>query len=154
MIKPEDLRIGDIVIVNEIGCALPKNAICKVASIDSTLYNAVKRFRGGVELFDSLDEDWYDTPFGLWCKSIDSIPLTPELLEKNAFKEEQHQKDSNSEWVDFYHYDLGINIVYEVAKKGNNFTVYLDGKKLREIKHVHELQHILWTLGLNAELKV
>lgn len=152
MIKPEDLRIGDIVKVNEIGCALPKNAICKVASIDSTLYDANRRFRGSVELIVELDEDWYDTPFGLWCKNIDPIPLTSELLEKNGFKEEQHQKDGASEWYDFYHYDLGINIVYEV--EGNKFAAYLDGKKLREIQYAHELQHILWGLGLNAELKV
>lgn len=152
MIKPEDLRIGDIVKVNEIGCALPKNAICKVASIDSTLYDANRRFRGSVELIVELDEDWYDTPFGLLCKNIDPIPLTSELLEKNGFKEEQHQKDGTSEWYDFYHYDLGINIVYEV--EGNKFAAYLDGKKLREIQYAHELQHILWGLGLNAELKV
>lgn len=154
MIRAEDLRIGDIVIVNEIGCALPKNAICKVASIDSTLYDAVKRFRGGVELIDVLDKDWHDTPFGLWCKSIDPIPLTSKLLEKNGFKQEQHQKDSNSEWYDFYHYDLGINVLYEVSKKGISFAAYLEGKKLREIQYVHELQHILWALGLNAGLKV
>lgn len=152
MIKPEDLRIGDIVKVNEIGCALPKNAICKVASIDSTLYDANRRFRGSVELIVELDEDWYGTPFGLLCKNIDPIPLTSELLEKNGFKEEQHQKDGASEWYDFYHYDLGINIVYEV--EGNKFAAYLDGKKLREIQYAHELQHILWGLGLNAELKV
>lgn len=85
---------------------------------------------------------------------VDSIRLTGEILEKNGFKEEQHQKEGSSEWYDFYHYDLGINIVYEVAKKESKFAVYLDGKKLREIKYAHELQHILWALGLNAELKV
>lgn len=94
--------------------------------------------------------NWYFATHG----KVEPIPLTIELLEKNGFKQEQHQKDSNSEWVDFYHYDLGINIVYEVAKKGIPFAVYLDGKKLREIKHVHELQHVFWALGLNAELKV
>lgn len=83
---------------------------------------------------------------------VDSIRLTGEILEKNGFKEEQHQKEGTSEWYDFYHYDLGINIVYEV--EGNKFAVYLDGKKLREIQYAHELQHILWALGLNAELKV
>lgn len=83
---------------------------------------------------------------------VDSIRLTGELLEKNGFKEEQHQKEGTSEWYDYYHYDLGINIVYEVEE--NKFAAYLDGKKLREIQHVHELQHILWALGLNAELKV
>lgn len=83
---------------------------------------------------------------------VDSIRLTGEILEKNGFKEEQHQKEGTLEWYDFYHYDLGINIVYEVEE--NKFVAYLDGKKLREIKYVHELQHILWALGLNAELKV
>lgn len=83
---------------------------------------------------------------------VDSIRLTGEFLEKNGFKEEQHQKEGTSEWYDYYHYGLGINIVYEVD--GNKFAAYLDGKKLREIKYVHELQHILWALGLNAELKV
>lgn len=151
MIKPEDLRIGDIVMVNEIGCTIPQNTICKVVGIRSKHYNTTeKRFRGSVELIN----DWCDIPCGLWCKSIDPIFLTPELLEKNDFEQEQYQNDSNSEWYDFYHYDLGINIVYEIAKKGSKFTAYLDGKKLREIQYVHELQHILWALGLNAELKV
>ena len=63
-----------------------------------------------------------------------------------------NQKEGTSEWYDFYHYDLGINIVYEV--EGNKFAAYLDGKKLREIQYAHELQHILWALGLNAELKL
>lgn len=158
MIKPEDLRIGDIVKVNEIGCALPKNAICKVASIRSKLYNTTeRRFREGVELIDvnGFDEVCRDDGLcGLWCKSIDPIFLTLKLLRKNGFKEEQHQKEGTSEWYDFYHYDLGINIVYEVEEKESKFAVYLDGKKLREIQYVHELQHILWALGLNAELKV
>lgn len=155
MIKPEDLRIGDIVMVNELGCAIPKNTICKVVDIRSKHYSTTeKRFRGSVELIDvnGFDEDCCDSPYGLWCKSIDPIFLTLELLEKNNFKEEQHQKEGTSEWYDYYHYDLGINIVYEVEE--NKFAAYLDGKKLREIKYVHELQHILWALGLNAELKV
>lgn len=83
---------------------------------------------------------------------VDSIRLTGEILEKNGFKEEQHQKEGTSEWYDYYHYDLGINIVYEVEE--DKFAAYLDGKKLREIQYAHELQHILWALGLNAELKV
>lgn len=83
---------------------------------------------------------------------VDSIRLTGEILEKNGFKEEQHQKDGASEWYDFYHYDLGINIVYEVAKKGIPFAAYLDGKKLREIQYAHELQHLLFGLGLNSEI--
>lgn len=147
MIKPEDLRIGDIVQTNK-DCMFPKDTLCIVTEIHPDRQHNDKK--GVVSLKAVNDED--DGPWGTWCCNIEGIPLTPELLEKNAFKHEQHQKDSNSEWHDFYHYDLGINIVYEVEE--NKFAAYLDGKKLREIKYVHELQHILWTLGLNAELKV
>lgn len=148
MIKPEDLRIGDLVRTNR-DCAFPKGTMCVVNDIRPE--KVYKDKVGIVGLIATYDDD--DGPWGAWCCSIEGISLTPELLEKNAFKHEQHQKDSNSEWHDFYHYDLGINIVYEVAKKGIPFAVYLDGKKLREIEYVHELQHVLWALGLNAELR-
>lgn len=147
MIKPEDLRIGDLVRVNR-DCAFPKGTMCAVTDIRPE--KALKDKKGIVSLSAINDDD--DGPWGAWCCYIEGIPLTPELLEKNGFKEEQHQKEGTSEWYDFYHYDLGINIVYEV--EGNKFAAYLDGKKLREIEYVHELQHILWALGLNAELKV
>lgn len=147
MIKPEELRIGDLVRVNR-DCAFPKGTMCAVTDIRPE--KALKDKKGIVSLSAINDDD--DGPWGAWCCYIEGIPLTPELLEKNGFKEEQHQKEGASEWYDYYHYDLGINIVYEVEE--NKFAAYLDGKKLREIQYVHELQHILWALGLNAELKV
>lgn len=135
MIKPEDLRIGDIVKVKTVSGEV------KVCIVQSLMLGAL----GASVKEINNDNSGY-------TMSVSAIPLTPELLEKNNFKQEQHQKEGSSEWYDFYHYDLGINVVYEV--EGNKFAAYLDGKKLREIKHVHELQHILWALGLNAELKV
>lgn len=147
MIKPEDLRIGDLVRVSR-DCAFPKGTMCAVTDIRP---EKVFKDKVGVVSLSAINDD-DDGPWGAWCCSIEGIPLTLELFKKNNFKEEQHQKDGTSEWYDFYHYDLGINIVYEV--EGNKFAAYLDGKKLREIQYVHELQHILWALGLNAELKV
>lgn len=147
MIKPEDLRIGDLVRVSQ-DCMFPNGTMCVVTDINPLKVSKDKK--GVVSLSAINDDD--DGPWGAWCCNIEGIPLTPELLEKNGFKEEQHQKDGTSEWYDFYHYDLGINIVYEVEE--NKFAAYLDGKKLREIQYAHELQHILWALGLNAELKV
>lgn len=147
MIKPEDLKIGDLVRVNR-DCAFPKGTRCIVTDIRPK--KALKDKKGVVSLSAIYDDD--DGPWGAWCCYIEGIPLTPELLKKNNFKEEQHQKEGTSEWYDFYHYDLGINIVYEVEE--NKFAAYLDGKKLREIQCAHELQHILWAMGLNAELKL
>lgn len=149
MIKPEDLRIGDLVMVSNDNCMIPKGALCEVVAIDSE--RACEDKKGLADLLQTVREEW-EFSHGVWCNNIEGIPLTPELLEKNGFKEEQHQKEGTSEWYDFYHYDLGINVVYEV--EGNKFAAYLDGKKLREIQYAHELQHILWALGLNAELKV
>lgn len=149
MIKPEDLRIGDLVRVGNDNCMIPKGALCEVVAIDSE--RACEDKKGIADLLQTVRGEW-EFSHGVWCNNIEGIPLTPELLGKNNFKEEQHQKEGTSEWYDFYHYDLGINIVYEVD--GNKFAAYLDGKKLREIQYVHELQHILWALGLNAKLKV
>jgi hypothetical protein len=135
MIKPEDLRIGDIVKVKTVSGAV------KLCIVQSLMQGA----RGASVKEINNDNNGY-------TMDISPIHLTLELLEKNGFKEEQHQKEGTSEWYDFYHYDLGINVVYEVEE--NNFAAYLDCKKLREIQYAHELQHILWALGLNAELKV
>lgn len=151
MIKPEDLRIGDLVMVSNDNCMIPKGALCEVVAIDSE--RACEDKKGLADLLQTVREEW-EFSHGVWCNNIEGIPLTPELLKKNNFKEEQHQKEGTSEWYDYYHYDLGINVVYEVEEKESKFAVYLDGKKLREIQYAHELQHILWALGLNAELKV
>ena len=147
MIKPEDIRIGDLVRTNR-DCAFPKDTKCVVTDIRT---GKVFKDKVGVVFLSAINDD-DDGPWGAWCCYIEGIPLTPELLEKNGFKEEQHQKEGSSEWYDFYHYNIGINIVYEVEE--NKFAAYLDGKKLREIQYVHDLQHILWALGLNIEIKV
>lgn len=149
MIKPEDLRIGDLVMVSNDNCMIPKGALCEVVAIDSE--RACEDKKGLAGLLQTVREEW-EFSHGVWCNNIEGIPLTPKLLEKNGFKEEQHQKEGTSEWYDYYHYDLGINIVYEVD--GNKFAAYLDGKKLREIKYVHELQHILWALEINDNMEV
>lgn len=149
MIKSKDLKIGDLVMVGNDNCLIPKEALCEVVAIDSEWACEDKKEMAG--LLQTVREKW-EFSHGVWCNNIEGIPLTPELLQKNGFKEEQHQKEGTSEWYDFYHYGLGINVVYEVEE--DKFAAYLDGKKLREIKYVHDLQHILWALGLNAELKV
>lgn len=118
--------------------------LVRYIGIASPIVLQITEVREDKLLIDLGECNWYLADYS----EVDSIHLTGELLEKNGFKEEQHQKDGTSD----YHCDLGINIVYEVEE--NKFTAYLDGKKLREIQYAHELQHILWALGLNAELKV
>ena len=145
MIKAEDLRIGDLVIVNKIGCMVPKGTMCKVVAIDSEKSFEEMNLKGCATLIE-LEVNYCNISFGIWCKYISPIPLTPELLEKNEWKRDKlvsyiygHEAHNievictpNSEWVD----------------------VTFKGETIHRIKYVHELQHILWALGLDAELKV
>lgn len=146
MIKAEDLRIGDIVIVNE-NCSLEQGTIGKVSDVRSTpLY---KENEGCIGLKPISNDRW---PYGVLCRNIDPIPLTPEILEKNGWK--KRTEGWYFMMISKYMY-LSVEFGYE-----NGIRVFLkrttDGLyvKLNVANNVHELQHILWALGLDAELKV
>lgn len=142
MIKAEDLRIGDLVIVNE-NCSLEQGTIGKVSEVRSTpLY---KENEGSIGLKPISNDRW---PWGVLCRNIDPIPLTPEILEKNGFK-------MREDTVVYAKNRLGLKPLgdgkgYQVGLGSLRFLFV----KVRIIKYVHELQHILWALGLDANLKI
>lgn len=76
---------------------------------------------------------------------LSGVPLTPEILEKNEWK--------------------SINGKYALKIKNANYVVleftedgiyaYINEKTmLFTIKYIHELQHLLFGLGLNSEMEV
>lgn len=140
MIKAEDLRIGDLVIVNE-NCSLEQGTIGKVSEVRSTpLY---KENEGSIGLKPISNDRW---PWGVLCRNIDPIPLTPEILKKNGWKRDK-----------LVPYIYGQEAHYiEVICTPNSEWVYVTfkGETIHRIKYVHELQHILWALGLDAKLKI
>lgn len=81
-------------------------------------------------------------------KEISNIHLTPEILEKNGWKKD-------GEW-----YKLATKRVYlyitKDAKVNDEFLVCVgdDKHNLASVSFVHELQHILFGLGLNSEMEV
>lgn len=68
---------------------------------------------------------------------IEPISLTPEILEKNGWKWDDHD------------FRLGALDLFPV---GNYFV--LDGFWDKKIKYVHQLQHLLFGLDDNSELKI
>lgn len=62
MIKPEDLRIGDLVRVSN-KCSIPKGTVCVVTEIYPELTSGDKK--GIVRL--SYTDDTDDGPWGVWC---------------------------------------------------------------------------------------
>ena len=153
MINAEDLRIGDIVRVSR-DCAFPKGTMCVVTDI-----NHEKTFgdKIGIAILSAINDD-DDGPWETWCCIIEGIPVTPEILNKNGFKEVTVGKyytrsiDNKKTW--------GLARYLAVVRERGRWAVFIkydglcDQAFLREIRHVHELQHILWVLGLDAELKI
>lgn len=151
MIKAEDLRIGDLVIVNE-NCSLEQGTIGKVSEVRSTPLS--KENKGSIGLKPISNDRW---PWGVLCRNIDPIPLTPEILKKNGLKEDvvgnYYTKPLDNETHPFKRY-LAVEL------KRENWVVFIkycrlhDCALLRKIQYVHELQHILWALGKDANLKI
>ena len=147
MIKAEDLRIGDIVRVN-CNCALAEGTIGTIVEIskETNTYNH-KEFAKLIPINSVSNYGW-----GVLCNNIEGIPLTPEILEKNGWK--KRTEGWYFMMISKYMY-LSVEFGYE-----NGIRVFLkrttDGiyVKLNIANNVHELQHILWALGKDANLKI
>lgn len=90
------------------------------------------------------------------------IPLTTEILEKNWWEKKAMSRGvRNRHWVytkpDIEEY--GYFPIYIEKGIGDEFDVYpfTDNnvcKQIAYIKYVHQLQHLLFGLGLNSEMEV
>ena len=152
MIKPEDLRIGDLVRVSH-DCMFPKGTICAVTDI--YCLKVFKDKKGVVSLRAINDDD--DGPLGVWCSNIEGILLTPEILEKNGFKTIDPRYCYTKSMGDTPRF---LKRYVSIERKRSGWAVFLKHESvpdyilIRHIQHVHELQHILWVLGFGAELKL
>ena len=82
-------------------------------------------------------------------RDILPIPLTEEILEKNGWEFMGHQVDFGGFLFDIYSKrDILPYLYYYYATK--DFSVSICGEvALPDMKYVHELQHLLFGLGLN-----
>jgi hypothetical protein len=141
---------GDLVMVKESALQFAKDKIFKVISSLSGGFLKV------VMLNDS------STTYSISNNAIRPIPLTPEILEKNGWvKKVMSRGVKNSHWVytkpDIEEY--GYFPIYIEKGIGDEFDVYpfTDNnvcKQIAYIKYVHQLQHLLFGLGLNSEMEV
>ena len=143
MIKPEELRIGDYVMVSSYNCMIPKGAVCEVVAIDSE--RACEDKKGIADLLQIVREEW-EFSHGAWCEGIEGILLTPNILEKNGFEMREDtvvyakNRLSLKPLDDEKGYQVGL---------GSLHFFYV---KVKIVKYVHEFQHILWALGEDAKL--
>lgn len=89
------------------------------------------------------------------CKNSDlePMPLTPEILEKNGWEFIGGQVDEDGFTWDIYSNRGVLPDLYYYPD--GNFSVFMYRKEvLPDIKYIHQLQHLLFGLGLNSEMEV
>ena len=153
MINVEDLRIGDIVQTNK-DCTFPKGTLCIVTGILPDRQHEGKK--GAVKLKAVNDDN-----DGLWwvrCCDIEGIPVTPEILRNNDFKEEVDGKYFTRPIKARFGSSLARYLAVERKKyawaifiKYYNVTGYAI---LSHVKYVHELQLALKIMKFSPEMKV
>ena len=93
----------------------------------------------------SSKDDWIQT----YNDEVSPIPLTPEILEKNGW-DKLNKIPINCTIL--YKSHQGLMIGYNINSKT---FIYDFGVNLqRKIKFIHQLQHLLFGLGLNSEMEV
>lgn len=93
---------------------------------------------------------------------LSGVPLTTEILEKNGWKEEVMSRGVKNSHLVYTKPDIeeyGYFPIYIEKGIGDEFDVYpfTDNnvcKQIAYIKYVHQLQHLLFGLGLNSEMEV
>lgn len=82
---------------------------------------------------------------------VEPIPLTPEILERTK----KWTKSKVSERTLLYHFgkvnvmDV-VDIKYDISGRFFYFAYFIYHENIMELKYVHQLQHLLFGLGLDS----
>lgn len=87
---------------------------------------------------EDMDGNLYD-----YIGVLYPIPLTPEILEKNGWKK-LYEK----------FFEKNVNDIRLTIELSENFYVAINRIFIMEIHYIHELQHLLFGLGLKHEMEV
>lgn len=91
-------------------------------------------------------------------EALKPIPLTPEILEKNGWKLLKHHKRNSYDDVSWssYHKPAETNIILIFYQEEKAFFPFLYAQEISEapIRYIHQLQHLLFGLGINHEMEV
>jgi len=141
---------GDLVMVKESALQFAKDKIFKVISSLSGGFLKV------VMLNDS------STTYSISNNAIRPIPITPEILEKNGWERKVMSRGIKNSHLVYTKPDIeeyGYFPIYIEKGIGKEFDVYPFTynnvcTQIAYIKYVHELQHLLFGIGIKHEMEV
>lgn len=129
---------GDLVMVKESALQFAKDKIFKVIS----------SLRSGFVKVVMLNDS--STTYSISNNAVRPIPLTSDILEKNGWKKEKYH--------DWYMLPLERTLLYIVEGTGIDgawsVCVGLNMSNIASISFIHQLQHLLFGLGINHEMEV
>ncbi len=155
---------GDMVMTNGVPLGTAKDVVYRVTSSDpsktlklddGTVLKGVVRLEN-IEGAEFGDKGYLLAECCAWVKDIVPIPLTPEILKKNRW---EHTHDNIYELTDvFLGGDPCDEDNYAMLTLYTDYDVWYIEKNLEfvkgDIKYLHQLQHLLFGLGLNSEMEV
>ena len=144
---------GDLVMTNGVPLGTSKNVAYRVTSSDPS--KTLKLDDGTVLKCVVRLENIEGAVFGekgyllgdccAGVKDIVPINLVPAILEKNGWK-----VSSECKWI----YVKEDNVKIFRLLDDIHYAAYIGFVRLLEFQHIHQLQHLLFGLGLNSEMEV
>lgn len=105
------------------------------------IFKVISSLSGGFVKVVMLNDS--STTYSISNNAVRPIPLTTEILEKNG-------------WKNLYEkfFEKNVNDIRLTIEFSENIYVAINRIFIMEIHYVHELQHLLFGLGLNSEMEV
>lgn len=112
----------------------------------------------GVVTLDAVTEEdkAHFVETSTWVKHIVPIKLTPAILEANEWKKGELKKEDNGHAYYYPYSKKGCIVELRYYPSCDMFLTYIGQEALMNILflYVHQLQHLLFGLGLSSNLKV
>lgn len=150
---------GDLVMTNGVPLGTAKDVVYRVTSSDpsKTLKLDDGTVLKGTVCLENIegaefgDKGFLSGDYGAWVKDIVPIPLTPEILEKNGWKKEMYH-----DWLHYMTIERNILYLSEGVGTDGAFSVCVGQNMsyIASISFFHQLQHLLFGIGINSEMEV
>lgn len=133
----KELKIGDLVSF----------------TINYNTYGNIEGFENNnIANIKSISKDINDL-YSVFIEDLYPVKLTTSILMHNGWKIVKHVVDEdNFEWITYEKESSSIQLEY--YPETNQFSSFTYGTELIEIKYVHELQHLLWSMKEDDNLKL
>ena len=144
---------GDLVMTNGVPLGTAKDVVYRVTSSDpsKTLELDDGTVLKGVVCLENIEgaefgeKGYLSGDCCAWVKDIVPINLVPAILEKNGWK-----VSSECRWI----YVKEDNVKIFRLLDDIHYAAYIGFVRLLEFQHIHQLQHLLFGIGINHEMEV